>query len=162
MPKQLLMGESMVVPPIRKHWIVMAKWVFWPSVLTVVPLAIINLVFDDGPAGQAIVLLTLLALVVLGGGWWLAWANWQASVMTVTDQRVIVEEGIIVRTSKVIPLDRVQDVSSKQNVFGRLLDYGNVEIESAGTTPELFTYVAHPALLLEQVFVLSEQLRRGL
>jgi membrane protein YdbS with pleckstrin-like domain len=63
----------------------------------------------------------------------------------------------------VIPLDRVQDVSTRQTPFGQFLDYGSVEIDTAGAIAnELFTYASHPEMLRDQVFVLSEQLRRGL
>jgi uncharacterized membrane protein YdbT with pleckstrin-like domain len=91
------------------------------------------------------------------------WLNWQAATLTVTDQRVILELGIIIRTTKVIPLDRVQDVSTRQTPIGQFLDYGSVEIDTAGAIAnELFDYASHPEMLRDQVFVLSEQLRRGL
>ena len=76
---------------------------------------------------------------------------------------MILEEGVFIRTSKVIPLDRVQDVSTRQDFLGIFLDYGSLEIDTAGAIPnELFQYAAHPEMLRDQVFVLSEQLRRGL
>jgi len=109
------------------------------------------------------VLLNLLVLVVLAAVGYIVWLNWQAATLTVTDQRVILELGIVIRTTKVIPLDRVQDVSTRQTPFGQFLDYGSVEIDTAGSIAnELFTYAAHPEMLRDQVFVLSEQLRRGL
>src|SRR5262249_33404993 len=80
---------------------------------------------------------------------------------TVTDQRVILEQGIFVRTTKVIPLDRVQDVSTTQRLVGRILDYGSVEIDTAGAIPnELFTYAAPPEMLRDPAFLLADQ-RRG-
>jgi uncharacterized membrane protein YdbT with pleckstrin-like domain len=158
----LLAGESMVLPPIKKHWIVLLKGVFWPTVIGLVALLIV-----DGPIdlqlGDARVLLTLGLLVVLAIVGYGAWLNWQAATLIVTDQRVILEEGIVVRTTKVIPLDRVQDVSTRQTPMGQLFDYGSVEIDTAGAIAnELFTYASHPEDLRDQVFVLSEQLRRGL
>lgn len=163
MPKQLLAGESMVLPPIRKHWIVLVKWMFWPSVVAVVLFAIVDVALSGLVSGDARVLFTLLALTLLGAATYWAWVNWRVDMLTVTDQRVILEGGILMRTSKVIPLDRVQDVSTRQNVLGRILDYGSVEIDTAGAIPnELFSYARHPEMLRDQVFVLSEQLRRGI
>lgn len=159
----LLAGESMVLPPIKKHWIVLVKGTFWPTLIGVVILAVVDGVLIDVPLGDSRVVLTLIVLVALAAVAYVVWLNWQAAMLTVTDQRVIMEEGIVIRTSKVIPLDRVQDVSTRQNLFGRFFDYGSVEIDTAGAIAnELFTYAAHPEMLRDQVFVLSEQLRRGL
>ena len=62
-----------------------------------------------------------------------------------------------------IPLDRVQDVSTRQNLVGRILGYGDLEVDTAGSIAnDVFTYLPSPELLRDQVFVLSEGLRRGL
>ncbi len=161
MPTKLLAGESLVLRPIRKHWIVLVKWTFWPAVLAIVLFVLIDILLAGVISGDARVLVTVLGLALLAAlGYWV-WLNWQSAMLTVTDQRVILEEGVLVRTSKVIPLDRVQDVSTRQNLLGRFLNYGSVEIDTAGAIPnELFTYVAQPEMLRDQVFVLSEG-RRG-
>jgi membrane protein YdbS with pleckstrin-like domain len=233
MATKLLAGESMVLPTIRKHWIVILSSLFWPGLLAVVlllttsvpaiavrsmgrktelrldstfeqwlfiasvaiavlvGLALLGLEFRSprapalGCAGgmvalvAAVVLATLLRLVVrdaalvvvitlvvatavVGVSAWWSWLSWKLASMTITDQRVILDQGVIQRASKVIPLDRVQDVSTTQSVLGRLLDYGNLEIDTAGAIPnERFDYARHPDMLRDQVFVLSEQLRRG-
>jgi membrane protein YdbS with pleckstrin-like domain len=233
MATKLLAGESMVLPTIRKHWIVIASSLFWPTVFALgmlitsffpavgvsragpfrlnltsslmewlgilsVGLAVIFLLgligveFRGGGAGRSLgclpALITLIGSVLLGtllrlvisdavleavvtlgiastivgtATWW-AWLNWKAGTMTITDQRVILEDGVVQRAAKVIPLDRVQDVSTTQSLLGRFLDYGNVEIDTAGAIPnELFKFARHPDMLRDQVFVLSEQLRRG-
>lgn len=159
MPK-LLAGESLVLPPIRKHWIVVVKGMFWPSVAALVLFVVVDVILSGFISGDARVVVTLLALLLLGAAAYWVWLNWEAAMLTVTEHRVILEGGILIRTSKVIPLDRVQDVSTRQNLLGRILDYGSVEIDTAGAIPnELFTYVSHPEMLRDQVFVLSEDLR---
>jgi uncharacterized membrane protein YdbT with pleckstrin-like domain len=160
----LLAGESMVLPPIKKHWIVLVKATIWPTLLGTVVLVVLDGLLLGVPIGDAPrVIGTLIVLVVVAGSWYIAWLEWQAATLTVTDQRVIQEQGIIRRSTKVIPLDRVQDVSTTQTVIGQFLDYGSVEIDTAGAIAnELFTYAVHPEMLRDQVFVLSEQLRRGL
>ena len=111
--------------------------------------------------GDFKVLFTLVVLAAAGLWGFVVWLQWSSASLTVTDQRVILEEGIFQRNSKVMPLDRVQDVSTRQTLLGRMLDYGLVEIDVAGSS-EIFPYVRSPELLRDQVFVLSEQLRRGL
>src|SRR5262245_18470843 len=160
MPK-MLAGESLVLPPLHRHWIWLARDLALPTVG-----ALVGLVAVDGAGALQLTpdLRVLFTLAVLGAfGLWgiVVWMQWNAALLTVTDQRVIVEEGIFQRSSKVIPLDRVQDVSTKQTLIGRMLDYGLVEIDAAGSS-ETFPYVRSPEMLRDQVFVLSEQLRRGL
>lgn len=165
MPKNLLAGESMVLQPLRQHWIVLVKGLWFP---TVIGLGLLVLI--DGVAGaqnliqpEIRLLVTLLVMAVVG-----LWATgvyllWSSASLTVTDQRVIHEEGILTRSSKVIPLDRVQDVTTHQTLLGRILNYGLVEIDAAGVAgAEKFEYTRAPEMLRDQVFVLSEQLRRGL
>src|SRR5262249_49669290 len=147
MPK-LLTGESMVLPPIKKHWVVLVRWMLWPTIVALVLFVVFDVILVDAPLGDARVLLTLLDLALFAAFASGTWLNWNASILTVTDQRVILEQGIFVRTTKVIPLDRVQDVSTTQRLVGRILDYGSVEIDTAGAIPnELFTYAAHPEML---------------
>src|SRR5262245_26053983 len=145
----LLAGESMVLPPIKKHWIVLVKGMFWPTIAALVFLVVLDGVLLNVPIDADLrVVLTLVDLAAVAGWGYFVWLNWQAAMLTVTDQRVIMEQGIVIRTSKVIPLDRVQDVSTRQNLFGRVLDYGSVEIDTAGAIAnELFTYAAHPEML---------------
>src|SRR5215467_204945 len=159
----LLAGESMVLPPIKKHWIVLVKGTIWPTVIGVLILVVLDGLLLNVDLGDARVAMNLVVLAVVAAVAYFTWLNWQAATLTVTDQRVILELGIIIRTTKVIPLDRVQDVSTRQTPFGQFLDYGSVEIDTAGAIAnELFEYAAHPEMLRDQVFVLSEQLRRGL
>jgi membrane protein YdbS with pleckstrin-like domain len=226
MPFKLLAGESMVLPTIRKHWIVIARAVFWPTVVGIVLLStfgilpVIASVLRRGSAilvwpeilaaivivvlvliemtlglaipggivgggffrwlaalvallilagalrallgGLAVVLISLVAVVIVALAAWWAWLEWQSGTMTITDMRVILEGGVVRRSSKVIPLDRVQDVTTTQTLLGRVMDYGNIEIDTAGAIPnELFLYARQPDTLRDTVFVLSEQLRRG-
>ncbi len=162
MPK-LLAGESLVVPPIKMHWIVLVWWMLWPGLTGLMVLVVLDGVLLFVNLGDARVWLSLLDLTVVAALAYWNWLNWQSYMLTVTDQRIIQERGVILKTSKVISLDRVQDVSTTQTLLGRFLDYGSIEIDTAGANPNpVFPYANHPEMLQNQVFVLSEQLRRSL
>ncbi len=51
---------------------------------------------------------------------------------TLTNKRLIVRKGILNRHQKVIPLQKIQDVSVQQPLLLRLLGMGNILVESAG------------------------------
>jgi uncharacterized membrane protein YdbT with pleckstrin-like domain len=163
MPRQLIAGENLVLPPLQKHWIVLARGVVVPLVIAVALLVASGLVATRWSMESVGFSVVLVALSVTGLWATWTWLVWRAASLTVTDQRVIFEEGLLIRTSKVIPLDRVQDVSTRQNIVGRVLGYGDLEVDTAGSIAnDVFTYLPSPELLRDQVFVLSEGLRRGL
>lgn len=50
---------------------------------------------------------------------------------TLTDSKVEIDEGLINKTTRNVPLRIIQDVTVSANVFQRLLGFGNIEIENA-------------------------------
>jgi uncharacterized membrane protein YdbT with pleckstrin-like domain len=163
MPGQLIAGENLVLPPLQKHWIVLARGIVLPLAIAGALLVVLGVVAERWTMESAGFSAVLVGFAVVGLWAIWVWLVWRAASLTVTDQRVIFEEGLLIRTSKVIPLDRVQDVSTRQNLVGRLLGYGDLEIDTAGSIAnDVFTYIPSPELLRDQVFVLSEGLRRGL
>jgi uncharacterized membrane protein YdbT with pleckstrin-like domain len=166
-PKQLLPGETRVGDPIRRHWVVLAKQLLIPILASVVGIVLLdgvgaNVVAPNTTFTSVQVIATLAILAALSGWAWWVWLNWTASALTLTDQRVILEEGVLFRTTQAIPLDRVQDVSTRQGLLGRLLNYGSVEVDTAGAIAnEVFTYVPGPERLRDDIFVKSTELRRS-
>jgi len=141
-------GEHILIPLIHKHWIVIAKELAIPVAVGIL-LLFLALVFTGGlMAGTVLVGMGLAAVWV--------WLRWAWATVTVTDERVIIKKGVMVRTTKVIPLDRVQDVSTRQNLLGQLLGYGSLEIDTAGSIEnEVIDYLPAPGQLREQVFELT-------
>jgi uncharacterized membrane protein YdbT with pleckstrin-like domain len=159
---RLLAGESMILPPVGKHWVVLATRAFWPAVLTVLALGAVNLAPFVPSCVRVLLTLLVLVCAIVAAGY--VWLTWRAATITVTDQRVILEEGVLVRNSTVIPLNRVQDVSTRQAVLGRILDYGTLTIDTAGhgmQPTERFRDVVHPGTLRDQIFVLADHARRA-
>jgi len=162
MPKQLLAGESLILPPLHRHWIVVARGLAPAVLAALIAVLLLDVLARDLLPGQFRLLGTLAVAVVLGLWTIVVLLRWAEDSLTITDQRVVLEEGVLVRTSRVIPLDRVQDVSTTQTVLGRILGYGTVAIDTAGATgSDRFVYVRRPELVRDQVFVLAGRLSRG-
>ena len=151
--------------PLRKHWIVLVNGLWFPTVIGLVVLFVADALaiplIPQIPLDIR-VWVTLIVLLIWGVWATVVYLLWSSVELTVTDQRVILEEGIFTRTSKVIPLDRIQDVSTKKSLVGRMLKYGLVEVDVANVQgAEKFDHCRSPDLLGDQLFILSEQLRRG-
>jgi uncharacterized membrane protein YdbT with pleckstrin-like domain len=88
------------------------------------------------------------------------WA-WRAHEYVLTDQRVILNEGILSKFSRSIAIDRIQDLTTFQGVWGRALRYGDIEVESAGReSAEVLSTVPHPQQLRNAIFAQMEARRR--
>jgi uncharacterized membrane protein YdbT with pleckstrin-like domain len=63
----------------------------------------------------------------------LFYLDWQLCRLYLTNMRLIKERGIIGRRCMAIFLEQVEDITCSQGLWGRVLGYGDLEIESAGT-----------------------------
>lgn len=74
----------------------------------------------------------LLAKMIVTFGLYYFW--WRARTLSLNNGRVTYASGVFSRIERSIPLDRVQDVALQRSLLGRMLGYGNIFIESAGST----------------------------
>jgi uncharacterized membrane protein YdbT with pleckstrin-like domain len=80
-------------------------------------------------------------------------AAWQATYFTVTDMRMILVSGFVVRKVAMMPLAKVTDMSFQRSALGRLLGYGEFIVESAGEEQTLRTidFLQYPEQLYLEV-----------
>ncbi len=161
---KLLPGENLVLQD-HPHWITVIKSVLAPVVLlVVVAIADFTLLGPDYgfyiPKLRTILTLAVVALVLL---WLIAvWIRWRSISYTLTDQRIKIESGVFGRQEKIIPIDRVQDCTTRQSLLGRILGYGRVEIDAAGAQgAEILDHLPNPGNFRDQVFTESEKRRGG-
>lgn len=146
--KDLLPGETALLH-INRHPLVLVQEVLGPTlVVLVISIVLILIKFS-----WFIVLAMLLGLFVYLD---IRYIIWRSVTYTITDQRILQRRGVLGKFTRSIGIARVQDVSTSQSLFGRLFDFGNVEIESAGKDgAEIFTYVPDPEhfrdILFEQL-----------
>ncbi len=155
-----LLEDETLVLTLHRHWALLVRWLALP-LLAAAAAVLLAVATSAWVTGDLRLLLVLLALAVLGLWTVVAWFRWASVSVTLTDQRVILQNGVVSRMTKVIALDRVQDVGTSQTALGRLLGYGTVEIASSGAGgAELFGYVPGPNRLRDQIFVQSGISRR--
>ncbi len=126
--RHLLPHERSVLT-VRFHPAVLIK----PVGVTLGALAIV-LVISVVPFIAGVVKLVFW-LVFLGVLLWLSvriWA-WLEDYFVVTSKRLIMTAGLFNRTVKMMPLDKVNDMSFKRSIWGRVLGYGEFVVESAAS-----------------------------
>jgi uncharacterized membrane protein YdbT with pleckstrin-like domain len=156
---KLLPGENLVLKQ-HPHWITLVRSLTLPIVVVaLVVIADITFLNTSDPLRLYLTLI-VVALALL----WLivVWIRWQSITYTLTDQRIKLESGVFGRQEKVIPIDRVQDCTTRMSLFGRMLGYGRVEVDAAGAQgAEVLDYLPNPGEFRDQVFVHSEKRRGG-
>lgn len=77
-----------------------------------------------------------------------------------TNRRVIQEEGILSRRSMDASLGKINNVEHRQTLWGRLLGYGDVEIDTASETGTTrFAQINHPVEFKRAVLGAAEEYR---
>ncbi len=149
-------GENLVMKE-RQHWVVMVNPLLLP-IAVVVLVALLD-AFQTIP-GDYRIIATLAAVALLGLCLIVVWIRWNSRSFTITDRRVILDTGVFSRASKVIALDRVQDIATNQSLLGRMLGYGRIEIDSAGAAgAEVLSALPRPQRFRDEVFSRAEKLR---
>jgi uncharacterized membrane protein YdbT with pleckstrin-like domain len=161
MPSELLPGENLILRA-HQHWIVVVKSLLIPVILLVV-VAIVDATVKSGTGIPHFRTFLSLAAAAIAGLWLIVvWIRWQSTAYTLTDQRIKIETGVFGRSSKTIPIDRIQDCTTRQTLFGRMLGYGRVEVDAAGAQgAEVLDHLPNPGSFRDEVFVQSERRRGG-
>ena len=125
--KQLLPGENLIVLA-RQHPLVLFK----PVLINAIALALlIGLsVYSEQTWFLALYGIPLIYLI------W-RFLSWHRKEYILTDRRVVLQEGVLSVSSFDASLDKINNVYHNQSFLGRLLNYGDVGLETAsevGTT----------------------------
>jgi len=87
--------------------------------------------------------------------------KWKFNLWAVTNMRVIDEEGFFTRYSKESPLDKINNVEYNQPILGRILGYGNVDIQTAAELGETkYSMIHHPKLLKDTITHAQEEYKK--
>jgi len=152
----LLPGERILASSCR-HWVVLLR----PIATTVLAVAIALVILTLLLSGELRLLLMLGAVLVGLGVLNLYYWGWRAHEYILTDQRVILNEGIVSKVSRSIAIDRIQDLTTFQGLWGRTWGFGDIELESAGREgAELLSTVPRPQQLRNAIFSQIEARRR--
>ncbi|MPQ99827.1 PH domain-containing protein [Modestobacter sp. I12A-02628] len=137
--KYLLPDEKLVVST-RRHGAVLVLPAAKSLPVLVAALWLLGVSPNAVVTGLGLVLLVaaLGYLAVHVGEWWIRH-------FLITQRRVMLISGFVVRTVAVMPLRRITDMTWQETPFGQLLGYGTFRFESAGQDQALseISYLPH-------------------
>jgi len=139
---QNMLGENeRIILVTRQHGFVLFSSIIAEIVVVLIVLVAISALTVANPVAAFGFLLILVPLVIMTHDI-LAWTNRQ---YIVTNRRVIQISGIFNKDVFDSSLEKVNDVKMTQSFFGRLFDYGDVEIMTASETGDnLFKRIGDP------------------
>ena len=150
MRTKLREGERLIFQT-RAHWITVVK----PAIVFLLALVLFVLSFvlikDAKIAEIGHWVCGILLIAAAGYFGYFEWFR-RCDIWAVTNLRVVDEMGIFKRYSKESPLDKINNLSYDQSLLGRMLGYGDVEIQTAaedGATT--YRKVAKPKQLKETI-----------
>jgi uncharacterized membrane protein YdbT with pleckstrin-like domain len=155
--RDLLPGERILADS-HQHWVVLVRPFLTTILLMLVALVVLAVLHPSNELQLFLVLgVILVGLAVLNLYYW----SWRAHEYVLTDQRVILNEGILSKFSRSIAIDRIQDLTTFQGLWGRTWGFGDIELESAGREgAEALTKVPRPQQLRNAIFAQIEARRR--
>lgn len=88
------------------------------------------------------------------------WIAIATNLYVLTNRRVLKQTGIISKHSGSSYLDKINNVEHRQTMWGRMLNYGDVEIDTASETgTTTFRGIERPITFQKKILAASEELR---
>ena len=159
LPTRLLLDGEKVVLDLRPHW-----WFYVGPAAAGVP--VLAAVVFLGTRDQDALKYLALALFAV----WALWLGvrlikWATTQFVLTDERLIFRSGLVAKSGRVVPLERVNDITSHQSVLERILHSGDLLIESAGERgQQTFSNIPRPDHVQREIhhqIELNEERERG-
>ncbi len=82
--------------------------------------------------------------------------EWKCDIWVVTNFRVIDESGLLSHHAKESPLEKINNVSYDQSLWGRILNFGHVEIQTAAEIGATDYYDVHKPKRLKDTITLAQ------
>ena len=141
-----LKKDEKILIIIRQHWLRLVLPVFAWLILTIILLWWLH-------NATAFIIILLSALYPM-----IEYINWKNNIWCVTNLRVVDESGFFGRYSKESPIDKINNVEYDQSIWGRLLGFGSVDIQTAAELGETkYEFIHHPKLLKDTITHAQEE-----
>lgn len=127
-PRRLLTDDEEVLAQFRPHWRVLVAPLLWAMLLAAA--GGVALAALEPPMGAWVAAGAVPLWLLLSGR---AVVRWWSTTYVLTTERIIVRRGVLARSGTEIPLENIVNVLYAQRLLERLLGYGDLLIESAGS-----------------------------
>lgn len=137
-----LMADEMVIHSTRLHWNLYFKAL--AAALIGVFMIIVIPIFGDEEIKNALALPGIIVIVI--GALYGIYLNLliKNSEYVITNKRVIMKKGILSTATLEVLFSKAEATSIYQDLFGKMLGYGNVAVIGSGGTASVFYNIENP------------------
>jgi len=131
LPADQLGMQEKVVLEMHEHW----KHLLGAALICLAALVGLVFVLSLSPTGgfldwvDAIGWLAFAVVVLVFGVW--PFTEWRMRTYTLTNERLATRWGVLRRSGRDIPLNRVNDVAFEQGIFDRMVGAGTLKVSAA-------------------------------
>ena len=150
-PRRLLNEDETIVLDLRPHW-----WgLVVPTAVLVLALgaamAVAGLV--HGSAHDPVLIVALIVVLVALARFVVRYVRWATTNIVLTNHRLILRAGVLSKSGREIPLERINDIAYHQSFFARLIGSGDLIVESAGERgQETLRRVPDPTRVQQEIY----------
>lgn len=167
-----LEADEEVLAETRRHWFIPFGQLLSLCIAAILPFLLFFFVRQFTPLGTYdLPLADYAAYVTFAYGCFLLflwiraftiWTNYYLDIMTLTNNRILLinQKGFFHRNIGSFRLERLQDMNIEINgLIATMLDFGNLEVETAGSDDEEFraTGLPHPRELKAKIIAASDK-----
>ena len=149
-------GEELVLH-LRPHW----KTALGPGLLVLIAVVVTAVAWVMLPVteGGRIAFLVVAAIMLYQGVRYgvAPLVIWRCTHYVLTDERILLQDGVIARERRDLPLNRVNDHVVTQSVLDRLFGTGTLKIDSIGEQAVVLTAVPRAQQVQTLLYELIEQ-----
>jgi membrane protein YdbS with pleckstrin-like domain len=131
-PDEYLLTTERRVIRLRRHWAVMVPYLLQTMAALVAAFLLAFILPNQGPAAWLLqnILWYVALFVLLRFTYHLV--EWWVERIVFTDKRAMITSGIFVTKVGMMPVGKITDLTYERSMFGRMLGYGTLILESAG------------------------------
>lgn len=145
----LMKGEPVLYAgklSLRRYWLILGIGTLFLllTVLGGLPMLVMSL-FSKGSPGFGAALAMFMPEALIGAllvGW--PFLVRYSTELAITDRRLIAKRGVLSTSSIEIRFDKIETVRVRQGLFGRLFNYGDIDIRGTGSSFDPITNIANP------------------
>jgi uncharacterized membrane protein YdbT with pleckstrin-like domain len=155
-PDDVLTDEEEVVLHLHPHW----KAAIRPGLLVLLALAAMIVAWVMLPQNRGGFLgFGVVALIM--GYYGIRYGLtplvvWRCTHYVLTDQRILMQDGVIARERRDLPLNRINDHSLTQSALDRLFGSGTLTVDSIGDQPAVLAAIPHAQHVQSALYELIE------
>jgi len=157
-PDEVLTDQEEVVLHLHPHW----KTAIRPALVTALALATAAFAWVMLPQNNG-GFLAFAVVAAIMGYYGIRYGvaplvAWRCTHYVVTDERILLQDGVIARERRDLPLNRINDHLLTQSLLDRVFGSGTLTVDSIGDQAAVLTAVPHAHQLQTALYELIEQL----